>query len=578
MAKEVHKAFTVQKSADDCNSHRVLRMQNTICSVPNGLITLVVVLVIMLRSVALPGNPYLWAEDATIFLTRSVQSGIRALGQSYAGYYHVVPQGVTLLVVWLSKLVTGGMRIVPYMMYCFAVAWSAYVFLYFALGDFDWLIIGKWRRTCICLLTVLFIPMETGEVWFNVTNFQWWAEIFLFFVGLRMVHGWEMPKWKSVLPVLVFIGLSTPAGGLILLVAIVVCIVRWRRRIITKSDLLVLTAIAMPVVFQITAVLRQGEGRTLIRLGSVVVLFFKYFLSTLPQILFPNSSVLVGSWNQVFACTLFWGPLVYIFMCCKEIRPLIVYGVLYMFSAAGLFLLTATGGERTLTSGRYSFAIISVWLILIISGSFKIVGTETGAENDLRKRALPIVLALCICILPYRQLPLSVDLAGAWKSIEKYMSAEAGQQCWISVAPGWPWGVSVLIQTRYLQAEPSKDIIYAVDFLGDTGSTKALEEGISMNGQGGLSIAGWAMELMSPVTVLIEANGNYVATRPVNRKDVADYYQIATKDETFYSGYEAVIPADYLVQGENELKLVLISEASQRCNQIPLTVQIVDIR
>lgn len=119
--------------------------------------------------------------------------------------------------------------------------------------------------------------------------------------------------------------------------------------------------------------------------------------------------------------------------------------------------------------------------------------------------------------------------------------------------------------------------MYAVDYLGEKGSAEALTEGLTINGQGGLSITGWAMESNEPVTVLVEANGNYVATRPINRKDVADYLEIPSQGETFYAGYETVIPASDLIEGENQIKLVLISEDEQNCNQIPLTVKIHEI-
>lgn len=580
MDKGMKEGDMAHQHADDCNSHRVLHMQDTIDTLPNLLVAIIIVLFIVLRKADLFGKPYLWAEDATIFLTRAAQNGIHAIGETYAGYYHIVPQGVTLLAVWISELATGGIRIAPYIMYGIALVWSGFVFLYFALGNFDWFVVGKWRRTCVCLLTILFIPSETSEVWFTITNFQWWAEVFLFLVGLCMVNSWEMPKSKLVLPVLVIIGLSTPVGGLILPVAIVVCIVRWRRQVLTGADLLSLVALMVPIAFQMIAVLGPGEGRTLIHLGTLVDLFFKYFISRLPQMVFPNTSALVGNWNQPFTCVLFWLPLLYLFMCCKEIRISIAYGVLYMSTAAALFILTAVDGESTFNAGRYSFAIISIWMILIISGAFKTLGQEKKTENDLSRSALPIVLMASLCILPYRQLPISADLADTWKGIEEYMETGTERHCWASVAPGWPWGVwgmEIPIQTRYLQAEPSEDIMYAVDYLGEKGSAEALTEGLTINGQGGLSITGWAMESNEPVTVLVEANGNYVATRPINRKDVADYLEIPSQGETFYAGYETVIPASDLIEGENQIKLVLISEDEQNCNQIPLTVKIHEI-
>lgn len=265
----------------------MLQKNSVVNLVSKSFPVLLIVLVIAFRSVHLLGKPYLWAEDALIFLSRACQSGVSAIGESFAGYYHLLPQGTMLVAVWVSEAVTGELRIVPYISYSFALSWSAAVFAYFALGDFDWLVPGRWRRTCISLLTILLISSSTYEVWFTITNFQWWAEVFIFFAGLNVVHNWEMPKW-SVLVMLTLIGYSTPAGGLTLLTVLATCCVRWQRKNFSKTDVLKLCVIALPVAVQLASVLGSDRGGTLLRVGALIQLLLKYFVVILPQNTFPE--------------------------------------------------------------------------------------------------------------------------------------------------------------------------------------------------------------------------------------------------------------------------------------------------
>ena len=56
----------------------------------NFTIVALIVSIIVARNPHIAVIPYLWAEDANIFLNRAL-TGI-SIGEPYAGYYHLIPE------------------------------------------------------------------------------------------------------------------------------------------------------------------------------------------------------------------------------------------------------------------------------------------------------------------------------------------------------------------------------------------------------------------------------------------------------------------------------------------------------
>lgn len=230
---------------------------------------------------------------------------------------------------------------------------------------------------------------------------------------------------------------------------------------------------------------------------------------------------------------------------------------------------------------RYSFAAISIWLILVFSCISKLLAcisklfvSVSDTSGDIPRKLVAAVLMMCIVLIPYRQLPINTGSPDIWKNVEKYMCSGSGTTCWISVPPIWTYGIDVPIQTDIFEAEPSNYMLYAVDAIDGKSTAEIQESGLRIQGQPVLWVQGWAMESNKPGTVLLEANGKYVAAQPVNRIDVAEYFGIAVEKDTFNVGYIAYIPVHYLQVGENEINLVLISKDDSHCNKVPFTVSI----
>lgn len=68
------------------------------------------------------GTPYLWGEDAPVFLQRIItavsqeENVLKIFTNIYAGYYHFVPQLVTLIGYVFSQLLGAGLSYTPYIM------------------------------------------------------------------------------------------------------------------------------------------------------------------------------------------------------------------------------------------------------------------------------------------------------------------------------------------------------------------------------------------------------------------------------------------------------------------------------
>lgn len=106
----------------------------------------------------------LWAEDGTIFINQAREFGISSLWITYAGYFHLYPR----LVSWLSSLF--GLQATPLI---FLLGWFlAYVSLIYIAATRA-LQYGL-HPVAVGLLVILMLAQpHSGEVFFNLTNAQW---------------------------------------------------------------------------------------------------------------------------------------------------------------------------------------------------------------------------------------------------------------------------------------------------------------------------------------------------------------------------------------------------------------------
>lgn len=106
----------------------------------------------------------LWAEDGSIFLNQAGEFGLQSLMQPYAGYLLIYPRLFAFLVNWV------GLGSAPYLLF-FGWAISAATLFYVVTTRLTSLGINRWVALVPAIL--VFLQPNGGEVYFNITNAQW---------------------------------------------------------------------------------------------------------------------------------------------------------------------------------------------------------------------------------------------------------------------------------------------------------------------------------------------------------------------------------------------------------------------
>jgi hypothetical protein len=127
------------------------------------------------RRVEVVTSPYLWAEDAAVFLKEAMGAGLGSLDAGYAGQYFFVQR--------ITALVSSPLPI----------SWQAPVYVLVgittAVLSCGWLLSPRWRfqvsieRRFLVLLALVCLP-TVDETHANLTNVHWWLALGLVLIGL----------------------------------------------------------------------------------------------------------------------------------------------------------------------------------------------------------------------------------------------------------------------------------------------------------------------------------------------------------------------------------------------------------
>jgi hypothetical protein len=128
---------------------------------------------------------YLWAEDGAIFIRQSAESAVSAFWTPYAGYLHTIPR----LIVGTWSLLADPVRF-PH-----GFAWTC-IGTYFLIASALFCISRRhfpngWRGD-VGAATVGLLPFlvpQSGEIYINVTNLQWFMAPLLAFLLIDMCTG-----------------------------------------------------------------------------------------------------------------------------------------------------------------------------------------------------------------------------------------------------------------------------------------------------------------------------------------------------------------------------------------------------
>ncbi len=123
----------------------------------------------------------LWAEDGNVFIKQAVESGFSSLWIPYAGYLHVYPRIVAYVASFLS------LHTIPYV---FFSAWLLAFFLLISVVYKRLRSLGVSSIVILSTLIVIILQPTSGEVYFSLTNSQW-------FIGTALIIYVLAPKNRN---------------------------------------------------------------------------------------------------------------------------------------------------------------------------------------------------------------------------------------------------------------------------------------------------------------------------------------------------------------------------------------------
>jgi hypothetical protein len=341
-------------------------------------------------------NPQPWAEDGTYFLHDALIFGWKSIFYPYAGYLHFIPRITTLISLYLSKSLSGGIYLVPLFMNITAIAISIYSATYICTKRFDWLL-PFYLRVLIAILVI--ISPASYEIYGTITNALWWLGFFQFlitwdmFVKKRIPHGF-------VLVILVLSCLSGPMGVFPALGCLYVILYKLLKDKDYESiyiydifaSVIICSSSATEVYLAI--LLRNAQGSTEVGINCFSRLLFGGIFA---RSVIPDFAGFVNTHG--FLLTMGIGAIILLFLIVANINnkvkiifPLSYLMLLIAMTLIGypiLFKSYATVPFHDITCGRYFFLPMAIIDTLLILG-----GYNAFASKD-RKQFVIFIIILC---------------------------------------------------------------------------------------------------------------------------------------------------------------------------------------
>jgi hypothetical protein len=188
-----------------------------------------------------------WAEDG-LFLRAAIVHGLGSIGRTYAGYLHVGPRLIAVVVAPMPA------RYVPLALIIASVAVTALVAVFVTSVSRDILPV-RWTRLLLGFAVVA-IPVSGAEAFGNIANLQQ----FLWFGGLWACIGSIDARWERVSAVLLVCATALSSPLCFLLFPFVV------RRVRTERVMVISYFVSLAV--QLIAVATVDGGRAQLTEGS----------------------------------------------------------------------------------------------------------------------------------------------------------------------------------------------------------------------------------------------------------------------------------------------------------------------
>ncbi|SEK02234.1 hypothetical protein [Paraburkholderia diazotrophica] len=167
---------------------------------------------------------FLWAEDGPIFILQAAQHGFRAIWIPYNGYLHAIPR---LIAGSWTALSTPDHFIHGFAWTCTAAYFIiAYSLFCLSRRHFP----SNWRGHLLSLSVAVlpFAVPQSGEIYFTITNLQWFFSPLLAFLVIDFGVGIDSPirRWSAMV-----LALTGPFGVLLLPLAGVLWLSHRSRRL-----------------------------------------------------------------------------------------------------------------------------------------------------------------------------------------------------------------------------------------------------------------------------------------------------------------------------------------------------------
>lgn len=170
-------------------------------------------------------EPFIWSED-TIFLNEALTDGIRSLFYRHNAYLELISRTSGILAIMAGRIF-NDYQIVTFIMKTIAILLACYYVSYFWISDFDWVMRDRRYRFVVSLLMLLWICNYLNMM-YNVTSIHWFGEIYIFLIGLNMLHG-NYPK-RFDLALMIFTMLNSPEACIIAAPCVILLFISMRNK------------------------------------------------------------------------------------------------------------------------------------------------------------------------------------------------------------------------------------------------------------------------------------------------------------------------------------------------------------
>jgi hypothetical protein len=462
------------------------------------------------------------------------------------------------------------MALLPYLCNYTALFLSAAMLMYFVTENFAWLINNMYVRFIMIAMAILIIPSSTYEVWHNITSFQWWSGLFLFFICLQIFHENELPKSIYINIYILFIGLSTPLililAGLYFLTIISKVFKSKDIKIVIKKYYISLMSVSLPLIIQAISFFNGDRIVKGLSIKERIVLPFKIVFNNISYILYP----FWPSNENTFIIHLIIGLFLFTVLLTLSLKKkLVLCNYLYAFLC--IFLISATLNKESSESMLYRNS--GGWYLFIPQFVFAFTVFYVLYDlciNKSRRIIVPVsmfCIYICTIIIINYNLPvINIETTDMYRNNIEYFDPKSETRLTINTPYiGWPFTIPFNIGGVDISYKSIGT--YGIDNFSVVKShVKQLDK---------LQISGWILDEVNdsaPQNIFFRYDGIYYAVRIVKRPDIV---KNSNNSKTEDSGFFTYLPM-YDINGSliQEWEFIVLCENGEEYYSVPLNLDL----